>query len=45
MKILRAIAIALAVVVPVAALASPSLRASCCGSSCCPNCPLCPHAK
>ena len=45
MKILRAIGIAVTLLVPVAAIASPSVRAAmpCCTSGhCCPDCPFCP---
>jgi hypothetical protein len=43
MKMIRAIALCL--LVPVAAIASPTVRAQapCCVSGhCCPHCPLCP---
>jgi hypothetical protein len=44
MKIIRAIAIAFSLFVPIAAIASPSVRAQapCCTSGCCPDCPFCP---
>jgi hypothetical protein len=43
MKLVRAFAIAIAVLIPVAAIASPTVRASCCTGSgdCCPDCPFC----
>ena len=45
MKIIRAISIAFTLLVPVAALASSTVRAEapcCVGGHCCPHCPLCP---
>jgi hypothetical protein len=44
MKIIRAISLAIAFLVPVAAIASPTVRAAapCCTSGCCPDCPFCP---
>jgi hypothetical protein len=46
MKLVRAISIAFALLVPVAAVASPTVRAEapCCagGHNCCPGCPFCP---
>ena len=45
MKIIRAISIAFTLLVPLAALASPTVRAEapcCTGHHCCPGCPLCP---
>jgi hypothetical protein len=45
MKIIRAISIAFTLLVPVAALASPTVRAEapcCAGGHCCPGCPFCP---
>jgi hypothetical protein len=45
MKLIRAISLAAALLVPVAAFASPTVRAAaaCCtgGSGCCPDCPFC----
>jgi hypothetical protein len=45
MKIIRTISLAIAFLLPVAAIASPSVRAACCDSACCPGCPLCNHAR
>jgi hypothetical protein len=42
MKIIRAISLTIAMLIPVAAIASPAVRADCCPSSCCPGCPFCP---
>ena len=44
MKILRAVSLAIAFLVPVAAIASPAVRAAavCCPGDCCPDCPFCP---
>jgi len=42
MKILRNFGIVLALLAPVAAIASPKITASCCDGSCCPGCPFCP---
>ncbi|HEY1555633.1 MAG TPA: hypothetical protein VGF94_12435 [Kofleriaceae bacterium] len=42
MKLLRNLGIALALFIPVAALAQPE-PADCCGMPCCPHCPHCPH--
>jgi hypothetical protein len=45
MKLIRAISLAAALLVPVAAFASPAVRAAsaCCvaGGDCCPDCPFC----
>jgi hypothetical protein len=45
MKIIRTISLAIALLIPVAAIASPSVRAACCDSACCPGCPLCDQAR
>ena len=45
MKIIRALSLAAAFLVPVAAVASPAVRAAapcCTDSGCCPDCPFCP---
>jgi len=44
MKIIRAISLAICLFVPVAAIASPAVRAAapCCTEGCCPDCPFCP---
>jgi len=44
MKLIRAIGIALSLLVPAAALAGPkvSIEAFCCDHCDCPGCPLCP---
>lgn len=44
MKIIRAFSVAFALLVPVAAIASPAVRAAACcsGDDCCPACPFCP---
>jgi hypothetical protein len=46
MKIIRAVSLTLAFLFPVAAIASPAVRApaQCCmmNSDCCPDCPFCP---
>jgi len=45
MKLLRAISIAISILLPAAAVASPTVRAAapCCASGhCCPDCPFCP---
>jgi hypothetical protein len=44
MKIIRAISLTIAMLVPVAAIASPTVRAtSCCPGLCChAGCPFCP---
>jgi hypothetical protein len=45
MKIIRTISIAFALLVPAAAIASPTVRAQapcCAGGHCCPGCPFCP---
>jgi hypothetical protein len=46
MKIIRAITIAFSLLVPIAAIASPAVRAEtpCCPGSCCPSCPFCPFS-
>jgi hypothetical protein len=46
MKLIRTLSIAFTLLVPVAAIASPAVRAPVCCTSghCCPGCPLCPHA-
>jgi hypothetical protein len=46
MKIIRAISLAFAILVPTAAIASPAVRAPvsrCCPGVCCPDCPFCPN--
>ena len=44
MKIIRAISLTIAFLIPAAAIASPAVRAAvpCCPSGCCPDCPFCP---
>jgi hypothetical protein len=45
MKLLRALSLAITILVPVAAIASPTVRAAvpcCTGGHCCPGCPFCP---
>jgi len=44
MKIIRAVSLAVAFLIPAAAIASPAVRAAvpCCPSGCCPDCPFCP---
>jgi hypothetical protein len=44
MKIIRIISLGFALLVPVAAIASPKVRepAPCCSEGCCPDCPFCP---
>ncbi len=45
MKIIRALSIAFTLLVPVAAIASPAVRAAVpcpLGGHCCPDCPFCP---
>jgi hypothetical protein len=44
MKIIRSISLAIAFLIPVAAIASPQVRSSCVNPACCPGCPLCNHA-
>jgi hypothetical protein len=41
MKIIRALSLTIAFLIPVAAIASPTVRASC--LDCNENCPICPH--
>jgi hypothetical protein len=44
MKIARIISLTLGLLIPVAAVASPTVRkaAPCCPGACCPDCPFCP---
>jgi hypothetical protein len=45
MKLFRAFSIAIAILVPAAAIASPAVRAAtpcCMNGNCCPDCPFCP---
>ncbi len=41
MKILRNLGIAFALIIPLAAFATPKVQ-SCCSGDCCPSCPFCP---
>jgi hypothetical protein len=44
MKVIRTLSLAIALLIPVAAIASPTVRgaAACCPGECCPHCPFCP---
>lgn len=42
MTIFRKVTIAIALLLPVAAVAGPKLALPCCDSGCCPGCPFCP---
>jgi len=44
MQILKALSLTIALLVPVAAIAAPAVRAHA-KESCCPGCPLCHHAE
>jgi hypothetical protein len=46
MKLIRAVSLVFAMLVPVTAMASPAVREACpgcCGDTCPTHCPLCPH--
>ena len=51
MRIIKALSLTLAFLIPVAALAAPSLGERCSDPDCCPccpdcpDCPHCPHGK